>query len=306
MLMRFVTRTLMLVVACGSALADAPRNRAGKTSAADPKNLILTYKQYASIRHDVPYVLEFRTGKGALLLYGVRHVFDPGDPQIADIQEEFKRFQPTVAYNEGGNPPTEKDLKSAVERYGEPGLVRFLGHQQRLSVLTFEPKREDEVHEMVKRYSAEQLKIFYVLRGSLTYRRSKRTDSLDTYMGRALRDPFWQKNGLGGPPGTIDELEASCAKLFGGFKDWRHVPEDWFDPTRSDHFTNEASNDSGWIRDRHIFTVLVDRAQTGDRVFAVIGASHVPVMEPALVSVLGQPMRKRNGKSETKQGSAGR
>jgi len=292
----------LLLVGYGCALADGPQNRSATVPADDPKRLILTYKQYASIRHDVPYVLEFKTAKGALLLYGSRHVFDPGDPQIADIQEEFKRFQPTAAYNEGGNPPTEKDLRTAVERYGESGLVRFLGRQQHLTVETFEPKREDEVRELLKRYSAEQLKVFYVLRGSLTYRRSKRSASLDAYMKHALTDPFWKQNGLGGSPTTIDELEKSCAGLFGGFGDWRHVPEEWFDPTRSKHFTNEASNDSGLIRDRHIFSVLVDRAKKGERVFAVIGASHVPVLEPALVAALGPPARKRNGKSEAKQG----
>src|ERR1035438_6823284 len=104
---------VLAALCCGGKQTPAPAAR------------ILTYKEYAKIKHDVPYVLEFQVGKGALLLYGGRHVFDPADPQIADIQKEWSKFKPDVAYNEGGNPPTERSLPAAVERYGDAGLVRF-------------------------------------------------------------------------------------------------------------------------------------------------------------------------------------
>lgn len=264
----------------------------------DPRNRILTYKQYAKIRHGVPYILEFKVGRGALLLYGGRHVFDPSDVQIADIETEWKRFKPTAAYNEGGNPPTEPSVRLAVERYGEPGLVRYLARRDRVPVATFEPSRNDEARALLRRYSAEQVKVFLLLRGFLTFRRAKRALTAEHFMTNALRDPFWKASGLAGPPQDLSELEKSCKRLFGGLANWRQVPDEWFDPTRSDRFTNEAQNDSGMVRDRHLFGVLVERARQGDRVFAVIGASHVPVLESALVAALGNPVRKRDGQRE--------
>lgn len=271
----------------------------GDAQDTDPADRILTYKQYAKIRHEVPYVLEFKVGTGSLLVYGGRHVFDPADPQIADIEAEWKRFKPAAAFNEGGDPPTERSAKSAVERFGEPGLVRFLAARDHVPVATFEPKRGDEARALLKQYSPEQVKVLLVLRGFLTFRKSKRNMTADDFMNHALNDPFWKRNGLPHSPSNVQELEKSCERLFGGFKDWRHVPDDWFDPTRSDQFTNEAQNDSGLVRDKHIFHVLVESARRGERTFAVIGASHVPVLEPALVAVLGRPSRKRNGKVET-------
>jgi hypothetical protein len=264
----------------------------------DPADRILTYKQYAKIEHDVPYVLEFKVGNGALLMYGGRHVFDPADPQIADIQREWERFKPQAAYNEGGDPPTEKTLQRAVEHYGEAGLVRVLAQRDHVPVATFEPKRVDEARDLLKHYSPEQVKIFWVLRGFLTFRHSKSEQTADVFMKHALNDPMWKTLGAK-DPATVADLDKACARLFPGLKDWRQVPDDWFDPTRSDQFTNEAQNVSGNFRDRHIFDVLVKRAQAGERVFAVIGASHVPVQEPALVAVLGKPARKRNGKVVT-------
>ena len=49
------------------------------------------------------------------------------------------------------------------------------------------------------------------------------------------------------------------------------------------------------ITDKHIFHVLTQRAKRGDRVFAVIGASHVVVQEPAFVMEFGKPEAKVNG-----------
>lgn len=259
----------------------------------DPATQILTYKQYASIQHSTPYVLEFTVGDGALLLYGVRHTFDPSDPQIGDIKSEWERFGPTVAYNEGGNPPTEGSVEAAVQKWGETGLVRFLAAWHRVPVATFEPFRAAEAEALLRKYSQEQVKVFLALRAYLTFRKSKSDKTDMEFMNAVLAD----KNGVQGPPNNVDELKASYARLFRGHSDWRQVQDDWFDPTKSFQYTNEAQNDSGFVRDQHIFNVLVARARRGDRVFAVIGASHVPVQEPALVAALGAPSRKRNGGS---------
>lgn len=269
-------------------------------SPSDVKSRILDYRQYAKLRRGVPYVLEFHVGEGTLLLYGGRHVFDPDDPQVHDILKEWGRFKPTAAFNEGGDPPTEKEAKAAIERYGEAGLVRYLAARHHVPVATFEPARADELQALARRYTPEQVKVFYVLRGFLTFRRTKQPRTVEQFMANALLDPVWDKAGLGGPPRVVKEFGDSCARLFPTLKDWKQVPDDWFDPTRTGRFTNDAQNDSGVFRDRHIFDVLVEHTRKGERVFAVIGASHVPVLEPALVAALGKPARKRDGEEVSK------
>lgn len=273
----------LFAVMCSPGIAD------------ERESLILSYKQYAKINHEVPYVLEFEVGNGALLIYGGRHVFDPVDAQIADIQKEWERFKPDVAYNEGGNPPTAGSVTTAVEQFGEPGLVRFLSGQKNVPVATFEPRLSDEIDALKKRYSSEELAVFYALRAYLTFRSSKQTKSAEEYMSEIIGGRFATDNGLENAPENLAEFEAACGRVFVGLSDWRKVPENWFDPTQEGQFTNELQNDSGIFRDRHIFGVLTKRARRGDRVLAVIGASHVPVLEPALVAEFGKPSRKRDG-----------
>jgi hypothetical protein len=259
-----------------------------------PEQRILTYKQYASIQHKSPYILEFKVGSGALLLYGAEHTGDPKNLQIADIERRWAAFQPTVAYNEGGDPPTLDNAEAAVQQYAEPGFLRFLAGRDHVPVATFEPSFDKEVSYALKTYSPLQVKVFYALRQVTEARVAGGTTPLDTRIKDWLSD-YLPDHGLKNAPNTLDEFATACKSLFPDLADWRKVSEDWFDPTQSGHYTNELANDTGVFRDQHIFYVLVDRAKRGDRVFAVIGSSHVVVQEPALLQELGKPGLKVNG-----------
>ena len=78
-------------------------------------------------------------------------------------------------------------------------------------------------------------------------------------------------------PNTLTKLSIVCKNLFPELTDWHQVPEEWFGPRKSGHYTNELAGDSGNFRNRYIFRLLVDRVRRGDRVLAVIGSSHVVV-----------------------------
>jgi hypothetical protein len=282
MLHKAVTALLLLVITAGCS-KHSPQKA--------PESLILSYKQYASIQHKTPYILQFDGPRGKFLLYGAEHTGDPKDPQIAEIEKLWKSFQPTMAYNEGGDPPTLKDPTAAVQTYAEPGFLRYLADRDKIPVATFEPSFKDEVAYASKLYSPEQVKVFYVLRQVSEGRMLKSDKSLDERMGEWLDQ--WDE--LDGAPHTLAEFAALCRTYFPDLKDWRQVPTDWFDPTQSIHYTNELANSTGMFRDQYIYKLLLDRIERGDRVFAVIGASHVVVQEPAWRATLGAPVLYKNG-----------
>jgi len=120
---------------------------------------ILSYKQYRAIEHQNPYIVQFKSDSGMLLFYGAEHTVDPQNGQVADIQERWAAFQPTVAYNEGGNPPAYEDSRQAVQAYGEAGLVRFLAARDEVPVATFEPPFGEEVAYLLRSYTPQQLKV---------------------------------------------------------------------------------------------------------------------------------------------------
>jgi hypothetical protein len=151
---------------------------------------ILSYKQYGAIEHQNPYVLEFKAGSGRLLFYGAEHTVDPKNPEVADIENRWGAFQPTVAYNEGRNPPTFEDVGGAVQTYGEAGLVRFLAGRDQVPVATFESPFDEEIAYLLKTYTRQQLKVFYVLR-QVTEERSRQAstsvaDRIASWLSRYL------------------------------------------------------------------------------------------------------------------------
>jgi hypothetical protein len=260
---------------------------------------ILSYQQYGAIEHQNPYVLEYQTSSGMLLFYGAEHTVDPKNPQIGDIENRWAAFQPTVAYNEGGNPPTWEDLGASVQFYGEAGLVRFLAGRDEVPVATFEPPLDEEVAYLLKTYTPQQLKAFYVLR-QVTEERSRQAstsvdDRINSWLSRYL-----PAHGLKNPPNTLGELTATCKELFPELADWHQVPEEWFGPRKSGHYTNKVAGDSGDFRNRYIFHLLVKRVKRGDHVFAVVGSSHVVVLEPALTKEFGPPSLRLNGLPRTR------
>jgi hypothetical protein len=151
---------------------------------------------------------------------------------------------------------------------------------------------------LLKTYTPQQLKVFYVLRQVTEERFRKAPSSLDDRINSWLSG-YLPANGLKNSPNTLAELGAECKKLFPGLTDWRRVPEQWFGPRMSGHYTNQLARDSGDFRNRYVFRLLVDRVKHGDRVFAVIGASHVVMLQPALTKEFGPPLSQVNGLART-------
>ena len=247
---------------------------------------IMTFDEYAKARHGYPYIVELQIGKGALLYFGAQHTFDPKDAQIAQIEKRWKEFRPTVAYNEGGNPSVSKTVEETVSRSGESALVRFLAARDKIPAFSLEPSRADEAAMLLKTYTPEQVKVFYALRPVSQFRKRKNDETIETFMTNVLG--FLSRiSRLEGAPNSIAELEKSCLWLSPQLKDWRDVPQSWFDPVASQAYTNQISRLTGEFRDLHMVKLLIDEVKQGKRVFALVGGSHVVMQERALKALSG-------------------
>jgi hypothetical protein len=276
----FQTLSVALILAL---LVAAPVGDAQKQE----KDLsLMTYEEYSKTSHSSPYIVELQIGKGALLYFGAQHTNDPKHPQIAQIEKLWREFMPTIAFNEGGAPPVLKSVDEAVSRIGEPGLARFLAARDKIPIHSLEPDQADEVAFLLRSYTPEQIKVFYALRQIPQFRNSKRDETIETHLEFVLGKWLASVPGLEGPPRNLAELEKSCLWLAPKLKDWRETPPNWFDPTKSEAYTNQVSRLSSEFRDRHMLKLLTEAVKNGARVFAVVGFSHVVVQERALKAAL--------------------
>lgn len=244
------------------------------------KIAIMSWPEYSRVEPEWPYVATFQGGTGSLFYFGARHTFDPSDPQLARIEAEWERFRPDIAFTEGGSPPMQPSMDEAIRKSGEPGLVRFLAARDNVPTTTLDPSRAEEVAALSSVFSREQIKMFYVLRAISQYVQRGGT-SAESEAKRVL-GIYVDTPGLSNSPRDVAELEAAYSRLFPGKGRHQDVPTSWLDPVFHHTFLNDISRALSEYRDARIVELLARHVQEGQRVFAVIGGTHVVMQERAL------------------------
>lgn len=246
---------------------------------------VMSWDEVARREVEWPYVLEIDTGKGHLFYFGAAHTYDVADPQLTRIEAAWDGFRPDIAFTEGGFPPIEKTRDLAVRNAGEAGLVRFLAARDDVPTTTLDPSRAEEMATLSPIFGRERIKLGHLLRAASQFRARNGREKIDDEMQRILAI-YAQTPGLMGSPRTVAEIEESFARLLPGHGDFRHAQSSWFDPAKRENVFNDIARASSDYRDRYVVDRLVRHVQAGQRVFAVMGGSHVLMQEPALRSRL--------------------
>lgn len=255
----------------------------------------MTWEEYGRRSVPWPHLVRFDPPRGSLLYYGARHTYSPHDVQVEQIERLWTCFQPTIAFNEGGNPPVEASRDAAVEKHGEAGLVRFLAARDDVPVASLDPDRAEEVAHLRRLCSPSEVKLFFVLRAVAQFAERRGPDAVDAELERVLAS-FNRSPGLGVAPRSIAEVAAAFGETLPDADGYRKTPLRWFDPMRSETFLNRVSRSDSEYRDRVMVAVLARSVADGQRVFAVVGGTHVVMQERALNALVGARGRSpRNG-----------
>jgi hypothetical protein len=249
---------------------------------------IMSYKEYGKIEHKRPYVLKFKKGNGELLYFGIGHVYKLDDPQIAELEKRFLEFRPTLVLNESGTPPALETAREAIEKYGEPGLMSFLAKKHNIPIKSLDAPRLDEIKYILGtgRWTLEQVMLFYILRRVPENNKKVNPQSPDAMVEEMLKTVV-KTPGFENLPKTLTEFEASVKKHLPAIADWRKIDRKIFDPNPDlGLFTNDIADASVNFRGRFMVKLLTAEVEKGERVFAVVGASHVVKQENALGRLL--------------------
>ncbi len=146
---------------------------------------------------------------------------------------------------------------------------------------------------LLKHYSAEEIKLFYVLRDVAQNSRLLPADAMNRQVQGSLSYMRRSVPGLEGPPTSIEEIEQAFQRLsLPGVAGWRVISVDDLDPAAADPNRLQSLNaDLALFRDAHILDVLEAEVRRGERVFAVVGASHVVMQESVLRARLAEQGR---------------
>jgi hypothetical protein len=242
---------------------------------------VMSYADYNEIEHAEPYVIEIDAGSGALLYFGSRHTTNPADAQIDSIRRLWNSFKPTVALAEARK-SGRRSMDSAIRTFGESAAPVFLAKSANIPVYTFEPPLELEITTMLREWSRERLLAFYVLRSYTARAVQRRSDG----QARELIRERGRWPGLEGTMRSVADMDSVWRREFPTGPDWRTLPWESTWPDRHETWLNELSADLNRIRDQYMLAVIAELVRKGERVFAVVGSSHVVMQEAAVREML--------------------
>jgi hypothetical protein len=235
---------------------------------------LLTWQEYTEHPRIGPYILELDKKPGRLFYYGAFHKVDPKDPQFEDIEQKWEQFRPTCAFCEGRIWPLEESRAQAIQSYGEQGLITFLAARDGIPVKCIDASISEQIRYLRNRYPPHQVKIFFILRqasiNKMLRRKEKNLDDACLLLSKMER--------FGGSryfPATLVEFEHMVSQLFPELDNWQNIPYAYFQSKEIGGFLADIHKELLEYRDQTMVKKVTKALKKGERVFAVVGRSHV-------------------------------
>ena len=244
-----------------------------------PSRHILTFAEYAAIRHPTPYLVEVERDGSRLVLLGGLHSSDPADPMFGYIDAAFSRLSPAFALHEGTPPAVEPDCEIAIRRHGEAGLVRHLAARAGIETASMDIPLAEEAGLLRRRIGQQNALVFLVVRQLASFNRKTARMDFDAYFGEFFDTiaPALQLAAIDWPL-----IEAEHARLLRRPLRAEQVTGHETNPMLDDLPTQRIARWSNRRRDEYMLRRLLEALSEHERVFATVGVTHAVMLEPAL------------------------
>lgn len=218
-------------------------------------------------------VVELRSQRAALVLFGSRHRTDPTDPIIRELEGRVAAFSPTLILVEGPTETVEADRDIAIAHGGEAGLLCFLAEQRGVPCRSVDLTEEEEARRLLQRHNADEVLLFMVVR-PLAYFNPRPASQRPPgdLVAWALRryGPL-----VGLPDATEADLARTCKRVLHRPWDPPSVTTEWHNPKKRDLLTQRMSQESNALREPYQLEQILGAAQEGARVLVSMGEGHV-------------------------------
>jgi hypothetical protein len=248
-------------------------------------NRLMSWDEYVRQPRNNPYVLEMDYREGSLLYYGAFHKVDPSHPQFEDIEQKWENFNPTLVYCEGNIWPLEETRRTAIEKYGEQGLITYLAARDGIQIECIDPSLQSQAIYLKKYFPTHLIIIYYVLRQAAVDRMMKKDFSASRCFKRYHRK-LSHIYGQNSSPTSVRAFGSLVSSLFPNLVEWRDIPYSYFRNPESGGFLTVIHQKLNKYRDRTMIKKVASALKKGKRVFAIVGRSHVVIQEAILKSLL--------------------
>lgn len=256
-------------------------------------DLLITFKEYSTIKHERPYFYSVTSANQVLYYFGAEHKKDPEHPQFELLNVKWQDFltktrggKAVVFYEEKVNEKNLTSLSQAIEQHGESGAIVYWANKEHVPCVRPEPTIKDEVEELLKNFSADEIFYFYIMRGIASWQRTalrkEFNEFIETNIKRYREDLSWENFDF-----SFETVKRTHRYIFGKELDLADtafiakIPNPIYDESN----INNIARASSTIRNITILHNIENYWQEGYNVFVVYGASHAVMQERALKHV---------------------
>lgn len=249
-------------------------------------SLMLTHKELAKRYYKTPYVVEIKSKEKQLTIVGSNHSNNPNDKLFLIIDSLFKQTNPQIAFNEGGEFKIYSTKDSTILNSWEPGYLIFLCQKKGVLRKSIEPPNDMEIEEILKVHSNEEVFLFYAYRNACQLKRQIRNKSksqlelnFSKYLNKIGRITFDKSD---------EEVEyrmlfnSLYEKYFQNDFSFSEVNYDQISPFLYKSNLNQINREIANIRDKYMIREIYKQLEQYDRIFIVLGASHVVRQESVI------------------------
>ena len=232
---------------------------------------------------------------GNLQYIGASHSDDSTHPQFATLRQAWQQQKPTVAFFEGPDRGTAGTEDETIKHFGESGYVRYLAKAEGIKAQSLEPGPQDEVKHLLslKKFTPEQIKLFFILREAsrLRERKGMNEEQIKVTIAQIMAKANTMVPEFADVLPNVESLQPAYNKYWTAPANWWEAPVAWFTPggdgeKTGGKFTNDINRHSSEFRDLYMYRLLTNAVLRGEKVFAVVGRNHVPMQAQAIKCAL--------------------
>lgn len=249
---------------------------------------ILKFEELDKLKPIYPYVFKIEKGDKKLLYYGTKHIFNPDDPEFNEIKKQFAEFKPEIALWEG---TVDMDLSSeeSARQKGEAVFLNYLAKQVNIPTKNLDVSMEVDLNFQAEKFSKNAAFAFFCLRQMNTLSRmvDQGQEVNEEKISLGLENRIKELKGKSGWSDFDFSLE-NLKKIFKGLLqenlelDISKWNKEWLGQHYHHSVLNEIFRSSIEFRDIYTVNFIIEQFKNYNRIFALMGGSHVYMQEPAL------------------------
>jgi hypothetical protein len=225
------------------------------------------------------FMLQSKAGKGAVLVFGLEHTYNPADKQLPVMKEHWDKFDPSVAMVEGNLDLILTWFFDPVKASGEGGYTQKLARRKGIKVYSWEAGLETEIDHVLEKFDPMHVAFFYCLRPYHNKWGDLSKKEQDKKMQGLIRKRTNYKT-LKAAISSVEQFDSIWKADYPNEVSWRnykHPQNGWPKGILED--IAEATNT---VRDENMCRAIIELVNKGERVFISMGSSHAPRIENTL------------------------